>query len=316
LDYPADWHIHEDNKPEAAPPPSPPNRRDPLRLALRVAVFVVVFYCLQRYLVGPLLSWALLDAYGPLAAEMVSAVFATWLAMRIYEDIPIFSVGLWWNAASLQNLKLGLLGGVGAAALAMAPPLVTGAAHISAVRAPDYLVMFPAALGILIGSAGEELIFRGYAFQILMAACGPWATIIPIGLLFGLLHGGNPGAGALSFINTAAFGVLFGYAFLRSRDLWLPIGLHFGWNLTLPLFGANLSGITIFREITGHELVWRAGALWSGGEYGPEASILTSAALVPLFVYLWKAPVRRQSSPLTDPPGESPICDPSPRLPS
>jgi len=315
LDYPADRHTHEDSKPGAEPLPAR-KRRDPLRVTLRVAVFVLVFYCLQRYLVGPLLTWALLDAYGPLVAELVSVVFATWLAMRIYEDIPVFSVGLWWNGASAQNLKLGLLGGTGAAVLALAPPLMTGAAHISAVRAPDYVVMFPAALGILVGSAAEEMLCRGYAFQVLMAACGPWATIIPAGLFFGLLHTGNPGAGAVSFLNTAGFGVLFGYAFFRSRDLWLPIGVHFGWNFTLPLFGANLSGITIFKEITGHEMVWRAGALWSGGEYGPEASVLTSVVLVPLFVYLWKAPVRRQPSPLTDMPGESTICDPSPRSPS
>jgi hypothetical protein len=63
-------------------------------------------------------------------------------------------------------------------------------------------------------------------------------------------------------------------------------------------------------------MVWRAGDLWSGGGYGPEASVLTSAVLIPLFVYLWKAPIRRQPSPLTDLPGESAICEPSPPLPS
>jgi hypothetical protein len=50
--------------------------------------------------------------------------------------------------------------------------------------------------------------------------------------------------------------------------------------------------------------VWSAGNLWSGGEYGPEASVLTSAMMIVLAVYLWKAPIRRQSSPLTDPPAE------------
>jgi hypothetical protein len=49
-------------------------------------------------------------------------------------------------------------------------------------------------------------------------------------------------------------------------------------------------------------MVWKAGALWSGGEYGPEASILTTAALVLLWVYVGRAPIGRQISPLTDPP--------------
>jgi hypothetical protein len=112
---------------------------------------------------------------------------------------------------------------------------------------------------------------------------------------------------------TAGFGVIFGYAWLRSRDLWLPIGLHFGWNFTLALFGANISGLRI--RLTGYELSWTAGKLWSGGDYGPEASMLTLVILVPLFLFVWKAPVRRQFSPVVD-RAESAECEPSPPLPS
>jgi hypothetical protein len=76
--------------------------------------------------------------------------------------------------------------------------------------------------------------------------------------------------------------------------LWLPIGLHFGWNFTLPLFGVNVSGLTI--KLTGHEMEWSAGTLWSGGEYGPEGSVLTTMVLLALALYLWKAPIRSQPS--------------------
>ena len=120
----------------------------------------------------------------------------------------------------------------------------------------------------------------------------------------------------LALINTAVFGILFGYAYLRSRDLWLPIGLHAGWNMVLPLFGSDLSGFTIFREATGHELVWRAGAIWSGGAYGPEGGVLASVALVPLALFVWKAPVRRQRSLITDVAEEGASCEPVPQLPS
>jgi hypothetical protein len=138
------------------------------------------------------------------------------------------------------------------------------------------------------------------------------AAIVPVGVLFALMHSGNPNANWFGLANTAGLGILVGYAFFRPRDLWLPIGLHFGWNFTLPLFGVNLSGLRM--NITGHEMVWTAGNLWSGGEYGPGASLLTSAVLFLLFVYLWKAPLRRQRSLLTDPPAESAVCEPSRRL--
>jgi membrane protease YdiL (CAAX protease family) len=103
-------------------------------------------------------------------------------------------------------------------------------------------------------------------------------------------------------VNTAGFGIVFGYAFLRSRDMWLPTGIHFGWNFTLPLFGANVSGITM--GVTGQAIQWNAGPLWSGGDYGPEASILTSLVLFVLFPLVGKAPVRRQENPLLDTPVE------------
>jgi hypothetical protein len=96
--------------------------------------------------------------------------------------------------------------------------------------------------------------------------------------------------------------------------LWLPIGLHFGWNFTLPLFGATLSGLKM--KVTGYEMSWTAGSLWSGGEYGPEASVLTSVMLVALFVYLRTAPIRRQASPLTDPAAGSEVCEATPSSPS
>ena len=55
---------------------------------------------------------------------------------------------------------------------------------------------------------------------------------------------------------------------------------------------------------------WSAGTLWSGGEYGPEASIPATAVLLVLFVYLWKAPIRRQPSALLDPPASDVTCVP------
>jgi hypothetical protein len=87
---------------------------------------------------------------------------------------------------------------------------------------------------------------------------------------------------------------LLAYVFLRSGDLWLPIGLHFGWNFTLPLFGVNLSGLTM--KLTGHDLEWSVGSLWSGGEYGPEGGVLTTIVMAVLALYVWKAPIRTQQS--------------------
>ena len=290
-------------------------RKDPLRIAIHVVVYVVLYFVTAAIFGRPLL-WLLDYLAGITATGLLAALFANWLALRIYENRRLVELGLWWNRSSGENLALGLLGGAGSACLVLAPPLVARVARFAPTPAegPGWDTFLFLTILLAAGAAGEELFFRGYGFQILLATLGPYATIVPVGVIFALLHGANPNITGLAMANTAVFGIVFGYAYLRSRDLWLPIGLHFGWNFTLPLFGANVSGLRM--KETGYELAWNAGPLWSGGAYGPEGSLLTSAVLVVLLLYLWKAPVRRQSSPLTGPPVETVSCDPAPPLPS
>jgi membrane protease YdiL (CAAX protease family) len=142
---------------------------------------------------------------------------------------------------------------------------------------------------LLFGAIGEEMLFRGYGFQLLMGRLGRFATILPVAVLFGAMHAQNQNVTTLGLVNTVGFGIVLGYALARSGDLWLPIGIHFGWNWTLPLFGVNLSGFTM--GVSGFVMRWKAGELWSGGSYGPEGSVLTCGVIVGLMVYLAKAPV-------------------------
>jgi len=288
--------------------------KDPLRLMIHVVVYVVLFL-----ITVTVAGWALnglLNSYlvSNVATFLFGAVVANWLALRIYANRRLIDAGLWLNRAAGENLLLGIAGGAGSACLVLAPPLLLRMAHLASTPAdqPSAGTIVFVTFLLIAGATGEELLFRGFGFQVLLADWGAYATILPVGVVFALLHGSNPGATWFSTANTAGFGILFGYAYWRSRDLWLPIGLHFGWNFTLPLFGVNVSGLRM--KVTGYEMSWTAGQLWSGGDYGPEASLLTSAVLFLLFFYLWKAPVCRQPSPLTDPPAEGVVCEASPGL--
>ena len=284
--------------------PAPaPERLDPAKLAIRVAVYIVIVWLAREFL-GPVLLWVGGYFLGNIAGTLAIALVANILALRFFTNLRLVDLGMAWNRCSMENMGLGILGGAVAASLVLAPALIGGEAHISATPQdqPSFGVMVFVVSLLTLGAMGEELMMRGYGFQILLANVGTWATVIPCGVLFALLHTANPNATRLGIANTAGFGILFGYAFVRSRDLWLPAGLHFGWNVTLPLFGVNVSGLRM--KMTGHEMVWTTGNLWSGGDYGPEASLLTSIVMIVLAVYIWKAPIRRQPSPLTDPPAE------------
>jgi len=282
--------------------------RDPLRLALQVLLYIFL-YVAAAFVLGSVLELTGAYLFAITVTGLLAATVANGLCMRIYEQRRTAAIGLHWDRASLANLGYGCLGGAGAAAVVLALPVAVHAARIAPDPSSDASVaqFFFVTLMLLFGSAGEEMLFRGYGFQVLVRGVGGWATVLPVGLIFGALHAANPYASRLSVANTMGFGIVFGYAFLRSRDLWLPIGLHFGWNFTLPLFGVNVSGLTM--RLTDLSMKWSAGTLWSGGEYGPEASILTSAVLVLLLAYVWKAPIRRQPSVLLDPPSEV-TCEP------
>jgi membrane protease YdiL (CAAX protease family) len=286
-----------------------PARADTLHLSLKIAVYVSLYFA-AAWLLGRPMYWLGGYIVGITTTGLLAAAISNSLCLRIYVHRGMAAIGLQGDKAALTNLAFGCLGGMGAAAVVLAGPLFFHAARVERDPAsPASLAsFFFVSVLLLFGSAGEELLFRGFGFQILLQALGSWTTILPVGIIFAAMHAGNPNATWLGLANTAGFGVLFGYAFLRSHDIWLPIGLHFGWNFTLPLFGVNVSGLTM--RLTGFTIRWSTGTLWSGGDYGPEASILTSAVLFLLFAYLWKAPIRRQPSALLDPPAGEEICAP------
>jgi membrane protease YdiL (CAAX protease family) len=244
---------------------------------------------------------ALFGYFGAAAlTTFLAGLIANLFTLRIYEQLTLPDAGLRWNHDSTRNLLYGLGGGSGAALLVIAGLLITGSAQI--VRAPNAKfdagsVAFVTVL-LMAGAAGEELMFRGYGFQYLLPRIGEWATILPCGILFGVAHMGNKNVTLLAVVNTVAWGILLGYAFLRSHDLWLPMGIHFGWNWTLPMLGANLSGFSM--QVTGIELKTDPAAAFSGGSYGPEGSILTTLVVAAVAWYLHRTPVTTQASALLD----------------
>jgi membrane protease YdiL (CAAX protease family) len=269
-----------------------------LGVLLRVGVFALI--ALLGYFFFPMIMLFLLGDGVPLIiatlGTFAAAAVANAVVLRIYERAQLADIGLGWTAASRRNLLLGSAGGIGAGAVVLVGPLLVRAADLTPI--PNQHLQWPSLLFIslilLFGAVGEEMLFRGYAFQVLVKAIGPFATILPMAVLFGLAHSPNLNFTWLALANTVLWGVVLGYAFVRSGDLWLPIGLHFGWNWTLPLFGANLSGFTM--GVTGYSIEWKVGGLWSGGAYGPEGGLLTSAIVVALFFYLHRVPIQHQDA--------------------
>jgi uncharacterized protein len=247
-------------------------------VAVRVTVFVG-FIFLVWFLSG------MLPVEGSLARSVLftfsAGALANAIPVRIFERARLADFGLGWTRESGRDLLRGLACGAGAAVAVLAALLALGWVDFEAAPAGSAGAAVLSSALLLFGAAGEEMMFHGYAFQLLVRSMGAFATILPVGVAFGLAHFGNQNSTLLGLVNTVLWGVLLGYACYRSGALWMPIGMHFGWNVMLPLAGANLSGFTI--RVMGYALHPNAGASWSGGAYGPEGSVLTTVVAAALF---------------------------------
>ena len=274
--------------------------RDPLRPILGAGVCWLL-YRVGLFILVPIVQFFGGEMMAVTVPQLLAAGIAAAAAMAIFESRPLQEIGLGWQAGWLHNILSGMALAAAAASLVVTAALAFGMASFHSLPGADVSLGAAVFTPLLLfcGAAGEEIAFRGFTLQYLIRGYGAWIAIPAIGILFGLLHAGNPGATPLGVVNTIGFGILFGFAVLRTHDLWLAIGLHFGWNLSLPFLGVGLSGLTI--RLTGYELSWKAGELWSGGKYGPEASILTSGVLLLLAIAVWRIPVKKGRAFLLEP---------------
>lgn len=125
----------------------------------------------------------------------------------------------------------------------------------------------------IISGVVEEIIFRGLVFRFIQKMFGTWIALLASSLLFGFSHLANPNATLWSSTAiTIEAGLLLGSFYILTNRLWIPIGLHFGWNLTqggifnIPVSGHDVGGIIQVRLI-GDPLI-------SGGSFGLENSVI------------------------------------------
>ncbi|MGI5507334.1 lysostaphin resistance A-like protein [Lentzea sp. CA-135723] len=120
----------------------------------------------------------------------------------------------------------------------------------------------------------EELLFRGVLFRILEERAGTVVSLVVSSLLFGMTHLVNVNAtfwGALSIGLTG--GAMLAAAYVVTRSLWFPIGLHFAWNFThAGVFGIAVSGSDDVPDGLLRTTLDGPTVL-TGGSFGPEASL-------------------------------------------
>jgi hypothetical protein len=133
----------------------------------------------------------------------------------------------------------------------------------------------------------EELMSRGYHLQTIASGINlQWGLIIS-SAIFGILHLANPHATWISAAGIFFAGLFLGYAYIRTQQLWLSIGLHIGWNFFEGvIFGFPVSGLDIYHLTRIHVI---GPEIWTGGAFGPEAGAILLPAIIfgACLVYLY-----------------------------
>jgi len=100
----------------------------------------------------------------------------------------------------------------------------------------------------------EELIFRGAILYILIKKIGIIKACIIASIAFGIYHWFSYnmfGRGIIQmayvFLVTGAGGWMFAYAFAKTKSLYAPLGLHFGWIvISIVFLSAGPLGDSLF----------------------------------------------------------------------
>ncbi len=214
------------------------------------------------------------------------------------DDHRIAAQGLPRTKGWLKHFLLGIGLGFLLTVMAVAPIHFWGHLRTSNLMTLRLLPNLGAVLLTLFcGALAEELIFRGYPFQHLEKAIGAIGAILIFSAFYGVVHLLNPGAGPWGIANTVLIGILLSIAYLRTRALWLPWGIHFGWNMTLGLLiGLPVSGFRYFNLMRYTDAF---GPKWmTGGKYGIEASATGAAVIVTGIVIVGLLPLSKLAQPV------------------
>ncbi|WP_413758832.1 CPBP family intramembrane glutamic endopeptidase [Streptomyces sp. MMBL 11-3] len=247
-----------------------------------LAVVAVAFVGGQAVAAGEDMPWVQLVVGVP--AAVLAVLVYRWVVGRT-ERRPVTELALEDAPAALGR---GTLLGAALFGAVVVNLLTSGYYDV------DGIGSVPGAMGLIgfmaAAAVTEELMFRGVLFRLTEERTGTWIALVLTGTLFGLVHLLNPDASAwgAAAIAIEAGGMLTA-AYVATRKLWLPIGLHFGWNYAAGgVFSTEVSGNDTPQGLL--DSTTSGPTPLTGGDFGPEGSVYSVLfCVLATVVFMWLA---------------------------
>jgi membrane protease YdiL (CAAX protease family) len=130
----------------------------------------------------------------------------------------------------------------------------------------------------------EEYIFRVLLMRLLLKVVRKHYVVIILGsFFFAIAHAANSHFSLTAFVSHFLGGIVYSYTYLKTKEIWLPFGLHFGWNFTQAILGMPVSGSSLNGLLN---ITFSSETLYHGGLYGFEGGVISLASRILLFFSL------------------------------
>ncbi|MDD2695623.1 MAG: CPBP family intramembrane metalloprotease [Anaerolineales bacterium] len=222
---------------------------------------------------------------GQQVLTLVTVTLTVILSRRFLDRRSFSSLGLTWKPAAIKDLLWGILISGGMMGLIYLLEWWAGWLHFGGYAwegqgaGPVRAAAAEALLVFVIIGWDEELLSRGYHLQNLAEGTNLLWGVLLSSAIFAILHAVNPNFSFNALAGLFLSGLFLAFGYVRTRQLWLPIGLHIGWNFFEGVvFGFPVSGLADFPRLLLHSI--DGPPLVTGGVFGPEAGLILLPALL------------------------------------
>lgn len=180
-----------------------------------------------------------------------------WFRKKI-DRMSIVSLGLTRFYQRKRELFLGFIAGVLSLSLVVGTKVIYGVSTWSPKEffLSDWLLSFYFLLSVFYIAFVEELFFRGYLLQSFVKEWGEKKAAILTSIFFSLTHFIRPIHDPFllvpEMIGLFLVGYALSYAFIYTRSLYLPIGIHAGWVYVVKMQSSFVAPVP-------HDLHWLFG---------------------------------------------------------
>lgn len=197
---------------------------------------------------------------------------------------PLYKMGLTPFKKDYKDFFVGLLYGIVSMSIVFGLLLVSGNASVESWQANFSSGMIIELIIFILVGFSEEIFGRGYIMSVLRQTKSLPMVMILSSIIFALLHGLNPGIGILPIINLSLVGALFAYMYIKSGNIWMPIGFHITWNYVQGnIFGFKVSGTDTDSLIS---TTLGTNDILTGGDFGPEGGLVVTLITVLGFLFV------------------------------